>query len=112
MPCASRALVWPPWSTVLRFAARGRRLQQLGRLEAQPLDRGVDLRPLFRQKLLALALQQQIARACVDEHASSPLLLDELLVDELLIALQHREGIDPVFGRDVAHRREWIALVE
>ena len=52
-------------------------------------------RPFFGEELLALALQQQLARACVDEHAQAPPLLDQLLVDELLVALQHGERIDP-----------------
>ena len=40
------------------------------------------------------------------------LLLDELLVDQLLIALQDRERIDAILGRDVAHRRQGIAFLE
>ena len=82
------------------------------RRQAEPLNGRVDRGPLFREKLLALALQQQIARAGVDEHAATAPLLDELLVDQLLIALQNRERIDPVFGRDVAHRRQRIAFLE
>ena len=48
----------------------------------------------------------------VDEHAQAALLLDELLVDELLVGLQHRERIDPIFGGDVAHRGQRIAFLE
>src|SRR4029077_14082741 len=29
-----------------------------------------------------------------------------------LIGLQNRERIDPIFGRDIAYRRQWIAFVE
>jgi len=30
----------------------------------------------------------------------------------LLKALQNRERIDPILGRDIAHRRKWIAFLE
>ena len=55
---------------------------------------------MLREKLLAFALQEQIARAGIDEHAATSLALDELLVDQLLITLQNRERIDPILGRD------------
>ena len=42
---------------------RPRAIQQFFRLQAKPLDGGLDPRPLFAQKLLPLALQQQAARA-------------------------------------------------
>jgi hypothetical protein len=51
--------------------------QQLLR-QAQPLDGRADLRPLFAEEPLALALQQQVARAGVDEHAEAAALLDQL----------------------------------
>src|SRR5437660_1987755 len=57
-------------------------VQQFFRCQAEPLNGGVDRGPLFREKLLALALQQQIARAAIDEHAETSLLLDKLLVDQ------------------------------
>ena len=94
------------------FARRCRRAQQLLGVEAQPLDGGVDRRPLLGQEPLALRLEQQLARAGVDEHAQAPPLLHQLLVGQLLIGLQHRQRIDPVVGRDVAHRRQRIALVQ
>src|SRR5213080_3021083 len=77
-------------------------LQQLVRRQAEPLNRGVDPRPLLDQKLLAFAREEQAARAGFDEHPDPSLFLDELLVDQLLIALQAGERIDPIFGRDVA----------
>src|SRR5437867_11732846 len=61
-------------------------LQQLFRRQSEPLNRFVDPGPLFGQKLLAFGREQQIARAGPDEHAETSLLLDELLVDQLLIA--------------------------
>src|SRR4030081_2809861 len=88
------------------------RSEQFLRRQTEPLNGGVDAGPLLGKKLLALALQQQIARTGIDEHAATSLLFDELLVDQLLIAFQNREGIDPVFGRHVAHRRQRIAFVE
>src|SRR4029077_20589433 len=48
----------------------------------------------------------------IDEHAATSLTLDQLLVDQLLISLQNRERIDPIFGRDVAHGRQRIAFLE
>ena len=93
-----------------RAAGRGR--QQLLRRQAEPLDGRVDPGPLLGEELLALALQQQVARAGIDEHAAAALALDELLVDQLLIALQDGERIDAVLGRDGAHRRQRIAFLE
>src|SRR5215471_516828 len=55
--------------------------QLLGR-EAETLDGGGDPGPLFRQKLPALALQQKVASAGPDEHAETPSLLDQFLIDE------------------------------
>ena len=53
------------------------------------------------------------SRAPALTNMPSPrLLLDQLLVDQLLIALQDRERIDPIFGRDGAHRRQRIAFLE
>src|SRR5438093_12846358 len=86
--------------------------QQVLRCQAEPLNGCVDPGPLVRQELLALALEQPIARAGFDEHSETSLRLDELLLDELLIALQNRDRIDPVFGRDVAHGRQRIAFLE
>src|ERR1700680_2648548 len=53
-----------------------------------------------------------MASARIDEHAATSLALDQLLVDQLLIALQNRERIDPIFGRDVAHGGQRIAFLE
>ncbi len=89
-----------------------RPVQQFFRLQAEPLNGGVDLGPFFREKLLAFALQQQTACARIDEHAATSPALDQLLVDQLLVALQNRERIDPIFGRDDAHRGQGIALFE
>src|ERR1700720_994010 len=67
---------------------------------------------MFREKLLAFALLQQIARAGFDEHAETSLRLDQLLVDQFLIALQNRERIDPILGRNIAHGRQRIPFFE
>src|SRR5258706_16315303 len=98
---ASRAMVAPnalrrPWasmqamSTLLFLAA----VQQLFGRESEPANRCVNPRPVFGQKLLALGLHQQIARAGVDVHPAAPLLLYELLVDQLLVSLQNRDRIE------------------
>src|SRR5438046_5553620 len=59
--------------------------------QTKPLDLFRDPRPFFREKFLAFAFQQQIARAGFNEHAEPALHLDQLLIDQLLISLQHRE---------------------
>ncbi len=87
-------------------------VQEFFRRQAEPLNGGVDPRPFFGEKLLPFALQQQTARAGIDEHAEASLALDQPLVHQLLIALQNRERIDPIFGRDVAHRGQRIAFLE
>ena len=87
-------------------------IQQFFRCQAEPLNGCVDPGPLFRKKLLAFALQQQIAGARIDEHAATSLTLHQLLVNQLLIPLQNREWIHPIFRRDIAHRRQRIAFFE
>src|SRR5471030_2973955 len=96
----------------IRRAPAGRSIQQLFRCQAEPLNGCVDPGPLFRKKLLALALQQQVARAGIDEHAATSLRLHKLLVDQLLIALQNRDRIDAILGRNRAHGRQRIAFLE
>src|SRR5262245_18847255 len=86
--------------------------EELLRGQPEPPNGRVDPRPLLGQELLLFAPQQQAARADVDEHASPPPLLDELLVGQLLVALEDRERIDPVVGGDRPHRRQGIALVQ
>src|SRR6266404_5000994 len=89
-----------------------RTVEQFFRREAEPLNRCVDPGPFFGKELLAFALQQQIARTGIDEHAETSLALDKPLVYQLLIALQNRERIDPIFGRDIAHRWQRITFLE
>src|SRR5579864_8207307 len=86
--------------------------QQFFRCQAEPLNGGGDPGPLFGQKLLAFALQQQSAGASIDEHAEASSALSKPLVNQLLIALQNRERIDPILGRDVAHGGQRIAFLE
>src|SRR2546430_44392 len=95
-----------------RVSAACDSIQQFLGCQAEPLNGCMDPGPFFRKKLLAFALQQQIARAGIDEHAATSLALDKLLVDQLLIGLQNRERIDPIFGCDIAHRRQRIAFPE
>src|ERR1700687_5269090 len=91
---------------------RPRAIQEFFRLQAKPLDGGLDPRPLFAQELLPLALQQQAARAGIDEHAKAAPGLDQPLVHQFLIALQDRERIDPIFGRDRAYGGQRIAFLK
>ena len=89
-----------------------RALEQFLRRQTKALNSGLILRPFLGQKLLPFALQQQLARARFDEHAEPSPDLDQIFVDQLLIALENRERVDPIFGRDVAHRRQRIAFLE
>src|SRR6185312_5698564 len=95
--------------SALRYRA-GRK--QLLRRQAEALDGSVDVGPLFGHEALALGLEQQVARAGIDEHAEPAALLDDLLVGELLIGLEHRQRIDAEFGGDVPDRGQGIAFVE
>src|SRR5258708_7319568 len=90
----------------------GRSVQEFFRLQAEPLNGCVDPGPFFSKKLLPFALQQQTARAGIDEHAEAASALDQPLVHQLLIALQNRERIDPIFGRDIAHGGQRIAFLQ
>src|SRR5260370_1018183 len=96
----------------IRRRPAGRPVQEFFRLQAEPLNRCVDPGPFFSKKLLPFALQQQTARAGIDEHAEAASALDQPLVHQLLIALQNRERIDPIFGRDIAHGGQRIAFLE
>src|SRR6202521_2021840 len=89
-----------------------RPVQEFFRLQAEPQNDCVDPRPLFAKKLLPFALQQQTACAGVDEHAEAASAFDQPFVDQLLIAFQNRERIDPIFGRDIAHGGQGIAFLE
>src|SRR5437016_867936 len=84
--------------------------EQLFRLQAEPLDGGLNSGPLFGKELLAFALQQQVARAGIDKHAAAPFGFHKPFVHQLLIALQDRERIHAIVGCDVAHRGQRIAF--
>src|SRR5713226_9803478 len=96
----------------IRRRPAGRSVQEFFRLQAEPLNGCVDSGPLFAKKLLPFALQQQTACAGIDEHAEATSGFDQPLVHQLLIALQDRERIDPVFGRYIAHRGQRIPFLE
>src|SRR5438874_113850 len=80
--------------------------EQFFRRKAEPPYGCVDHWPLLCEKPLAFGLEQQIARARFDEHAATPLRLDEPLIDQFLVAFQHGQRIDSVLGRYGAHGRE------
>src|ERR1700675_1712400 len=90
----------------------GRTFKDFFRLQAEPQNGCVDPRPFLAKKLLPFALQQQTACAGVDEHAEAASAFDQPFVDQLLIAFQNRERIDPIFGRDIAHGGQRIAFLE
>ncbi len=51
-------------------------------------------------------------RAVFDEHAEAAPFLDQFFVDQFLIRLQNGEGIDSIFGGDIAHRGQGITFFE
>src|SRR6478672_2864586 len=67
---------------------------------------------MFVKKFLPFAVEQSIARAGFDEHAQASPFFDELFIDQFLISFKHRERVEPIIGRNIAHRRQWIAFVE
>src|SRR5271165_1368988 len=87
-------------------------VQEFFRLQAEPLNSCVDPGPFFAEKLLPFALQQQIACAGIDEHSEAASGFDQPLVHQLLIALEDRERIDAIFGRDIAYGGQRIAFLE
>src|SRR5438552_801348 len=95
-----------------RLRPVGCAVQEFFRPQAEPLNGCVDPGPFFAKKLLPFTMQQQIARTGIDEHAEASSSFDKALVHQFLIALQDRERIDPIFGRDIAHGRQRIALFE
>src|SRR5688572_9638614 len=108
MHCIPSALLLPPF----RLGHFPLPAQELFRTEAKALNVRVDPRPLFTQKLLPLALHQRIARSFIDEHAQTASGLHQTFVRQLLVSLEDRDRIDPVFGRDRAHRRKRIAFLQ
>src|SRR6266849_4729322 len=96
----------------IRRRPAGCAVQEFFRFQAEPLNRGVDPGPFFAKKLLPFALEQQTACAGIDEHAQAASGLHQPLVHQLLIALQNRERIDPIFGCDIAHGGQRIAFLE
>src|ERR1043165_9037709 len=106
-----------PWASMQVMTSAillvaGVAFEQLLRLQAEPLDGLVDPRPLLGQELLALAGQQKIVGAVLDEHAEASLLLDEIVVDELLVGLEDRDRIDAILRPDVAPGRQRIAFLQ
>jgi AcrB/AcrD/AcrF family len=87
-------------------------LQESGGIEAQALDRRQHARPLRDEKLLALVAHEVNACARRDEHAAAAPFLDQAFIDQLLVALQHRQGVERVLGRHAAHRGQRITLGE
>src|SRR5689334_24947963 len=72
------------------------RRQQLLRRQSEPFDCFLHARPVLGQKLLALALKQQLPPAGPDEHATTSPGLDDLLVDQFLIGLENRDRVEAI----------------
>src|SRR4029077_2356638 len=68
--------------------------------------------PSIGKKLLPFPLEQKIPGAGLDEHAEDAPGFYKLRAAELLIGFDSGEGIDTIFRRDTAHRRQRIAIVE
>ena len=60
----------------------------------------------------ALALEEQRSRTVAHVHAATAALLDQPFIDQLLITLEHREGVQPVVGGHRAHRGQRVTLLE
>src|SRR5438105_8710096 len=86
--------------------------QQLFGREPEALNGFADRRPFLVEKSAALGIEQEIADVFPDVHAKPAALLDQLLVNELLIGLEHRERIDPILCRHIPNGRQRIALLE
>src|SRR5262249_26873069 len=109
MHCKRSALPLPP----LRFGGFPlRSAQELVHAEAEPLNAGVDPRPLLVEKPFPFGLDQRIACSLVDEHAPASPRLHQAFVGQVLVSLENRERIDPVFGGHGAHRRNGIAFLQ
>src|SRR5205085_10357971 len=67
---------------------------------------------MFVKKFLSFALEQSTAGAGFDEHAEASPFFDQLFIHQFLVRLEHRERVDSIFGRDIAHRRQRITFVE
>src|SRR5690606_25637634 len=87
-----------------------RGVEELAGIEPEPLDGRQDLRPFLLDEAVALELQELPARSLGHEHAATTPLLDQPFLDQLLVALEHRERVQAVLGRHVAHGRERVTV--
>src|SRR5262249_44911231 len=71
--------------------------------QTEPLDGFLNLRPFFRNELLALSLQQELARPLNHEHPEPAPCFNQTFVDEFLITLEDRERIHAILRRHAAH---------
>src|SRR5690348_13944084 len=62
-------------------------VEEVFRFEAEPLNGCLYPRPLFGEKFLAFAFQQQSSRAVLDVHTETSLFLHQFFVDQFLITL-------------------------
>ena len=86
--------------------------KQFLRGESEPVDDRQNLRPLLVQEPFPLSGQQQPSSTFAHVHAPTAAFFDQVFVDQLLIALQHRQRIEPVIGGNRPHRGQWITLLE
>jgi len=71
--------------------AVGASFQQVFRFEAEAPNGCADPGPFFGEKFLALAPEQQMARADIDEHAAASPDLHQPFASQLSIAIQNRK---------------------
>src|SRR5579859_4373717 len=84
-PCASMTAI-----SVLLLLGGG---QQIFGPETETLDRFDHLGPLLLQEFLALSAEKQLLGAGIDEHSTASFRFDEVFVDQLLIPLEHGQGL-------------------
>jgi len=86
--------------------------EQLFWIETQAPDRGVHSGPVFLEKFLAFAFEQEIARAIFNEHPEATSFFDQFFVHQLLVSFEHRERIHAVISGDIPHRWQRVAFFE
>src|SRR6266498_2685185 len=98
-------------SVLLLFGSPGD-FQEFFRAEAESSNCRVNSRPMFGEKFLSFGFHQQTVRTGFDEHAQAAPLLDEFLIYQSLVSLEHSEWIHAVLGCDIPHRWKRVAFFE
>jgi hypothetical protein len=97
---------------ILALLRGGLRVEEVGGGEAEAVDGGLGVGPVFGEELLAFGLEEEGTGSGGDEHAAAAAGFDDALVDQLLVALEDGEGVDALFGGDGADGGQGFALLE